>query len=132
MNLRKLSKDTCWDNNRSASILITSIDSLLYSFGVEGFAVAYGAKIFDVKGLALTYHTRNRKTNVRNGYWKIFMCSDLNILSNFHTHTAVVIGAFPKAGFIAVPIDCSIGIYAPKPFAMLTIDEVLLNVLPTS
>ena len=57
-------------------------------------------------------------------------CSDA--LYEFQAHAAIVVWAFPEAGMVIVEVHSAILADAPVPFAMLVVDESVLDVAPQS
>ena len=48
----------------------------------------------------------------------------------FHTHTPVMIRAFPETGFIVFAVHCAIGTDTPIPFTILPVYEILPDKIP--
>lgn len=51
---------------------------------------------------------------------------------NFQAHPAIVVGALPEAGVVIVEVYTAVLADAPVPFAMLVVDESVLDVAPQS
>ena len=51
-------------------------------------------------------------------------------MHEFETHAAIVIGTFPKSGFVVRKVDRAVFFYAPEPFAVVVIDKIVENILP--
>lgn len=50
--------------------------------------------------------------------------------NEFETHARVVVRALPEAGMIIFLVDVALRIAAPIPLAKLTVNEVVLDILP--
>ncbi len=54
-------------------------------------------------------------------------CRILKPLYNLHTHTSIVIRAFPEAGFIIFPVDRAVFEDTPIPLSLLFINDLFRN-----
>ena len=51
-------------------------------------------------------------------------------LDDFHTHTPVVVWAFPESGLVVVTVDGSVSAETPEPLSVFLIDYMCLDEFP--